>query len=113
MKAIIGQGEPPISGERLAAKRRSTRPVPTSPGESLQLKTIRSKVTSVIVTHLMDSAFRVATRMAMLHRGKMVTEGTAEQMRQSRNPFVVQFLSGSTEGPILDRSKYHILSPWD
>jgi phospholipid/cholesterol/gamma-HCH transport system ATP-binding protein len=59
----------------------------------------------------MDSAFRVATRMAMLHRARILAEGTPEEMRQSRNPFVVQFLSGSTEGPILERSKYHMLSP--
>jgi phospholipid/cholesterol/gamma-HCH transport system ATP-binding protein len=75
--------------------------------------TERSKVTSIIVTHLMDSAFRVATRMAMLHRGKIVGEGTPEQMRQSNDPMLVQFLNGSTEGPILERSKYHMLSPAD
>jgi phospholipid/cholesterol/gamma-HCH transport system ATP-binding protein len=73
----------------------------------------KSKVTSVIVTHLMDSAFRVATRMAMLHRGKIIEEGTPDSLRRSRNPVVVQFLSGSTEGPILERSKYHMLSPAD
>lgn len=75
--------------------------------------TERSKVTSIIVTHLMISAFRVATRMAMLHRGKIIAEGTPEQMRQSRDPFVVQFLSGSAKGPILEGSKYHMLSPRD
>ena len=73
----------------------------------------RSKVTSIIVTHLMDSAFRIATRMAMLHRGKIIEEGTPEHMRQSNNPVLVQFLNGSTEGPILERSKYHMLSPAD
>jgi phospholipid/cholesterol/gamma-HCH transport system ATP-binding protein len=75
--------------------------------------TERSKVTSVIVTHLMDSAFRVATRMAMLHHGKIIEQGTPEHMRQSTNPVLVQFLTGSTEGPILERSKYHMLSPAD
>ncbi len=75
--------------------------------------TERSKVTSVIVTHLMDSAFRVATRMAMLHRGKIIEQGTAEHIRRSKNPVLVQFLSGSIDGPILDRSKYHMLSPVD
>jgi phospholipid/cholesterol/gamma-HCH transport system ATP-binding protein len=75
--------------------------------------TERSKVTSIIVTHLMDSAFRLATRMAMLHRGKIIEEGTPEDLKQSKNPIVVQFLSGSTEGPILERSKYHMLSPAD
>ena len=75
--------------------------------------TQRSKVTSIIVTHLMDSAFRVATRMAMLHRGEIIEQGTLEQMRRSKNPVLVQFLTGSTEGPILQRSKYHMLSPAD
>jgi phospholipid/cholesterol/gamma-HCH transport system ATP-binding protein len=75
--------------------------------------TERTKTTSIIVTHLMDSAFHVATRMAMLHRGKIIEQGKPEEMRQSKNPVVVQFLSGSTEGPILQRSKYHMLSPPD
>jgi phospholipid/cholesterol/gamma-HCH transport system ATP-binding protein len=75
--------------------------------------TERSKVTSIIVTHLMDSAFRVATRMALLHRGKIVEEGIPQQLRESKNPIAVQFLSGSTKGPMLERSKYHILSPAD
>jgi phospholipid/cholesterol/gamma-HCH transport system ATP-binding protein len=75
--------------------------------------TTQTKTTSIIVTHLMDSAFHVATRMAMLHRGKIIEQGTAEQFRQSTNPAVVQFLNGSVEGPILERSKYHMLSPAD
>ena len=75
--------------------------------------TERTKATSIIVTHLMDSAFHVATRMAMLHRGKIIEHGTPQQMKQSTNPIVVQFLSGSTKGPMLERSKYHMLSPAD
>jgi phospholipid/cholesterol/gamma-HCH transport system ATP-binding protein len=64
-----------------------------------------SKVTSVIVTHEMDSAFRIATKMAMLYQGKVIEAGTPEEMKQSENPVVVQFLSGSTEGPILEGSQ--------
>jgi phospholipid/cholesterol/gamma-HCH transport system ATP-binding protein len=75
--------------------------------------TKRTKTTSIIVTHLMDSAFHVATRMAMLYRGKIIEQGTPEHMRESKNPVLVQFLSGSAEGPILGRSKYHMLSPAD
>lgn len=75
--------------------------------------TERSKVTSIIVTHLMDSAFRVATRMALLHRGKIIEEGAPQQLRQSKNPVAIQFLNGSTQGPMLERSKYHLLSPAD
>jgi phospholipid/cholesterol/gamma-HCH transport system ATP-binding protein len=53
----------------------------------------------------MDSAFRVATKMAMLYQGKIIEAGEPEQFKQSENPVVVQFLSGSTEGPILEGSK--------
>ena len=67
--------------------------------------TERSKVTSIIVTHEMDSAFRIATRMAMLYQGKIIAEAEPEQFKKSKNPVVAQFLSGSTEGPILEGSK--------
>jgi phospholipid/cholesterol/gamma-HCH transport system ATP-binding protein len=62
----------------------------------------QSKVTSVIVTHEMDSAFRIATKMAMLYRGNIIQVGTPDEMKASRHPVVAQFLSGSTEGPILE-----------
>ena len=75
--------------------------------------TTKSRVTSIIVTHLMESAFRIATRMAMLHRGRIILDGLPNELKASRDPIVVQFLSGSTEGPILERSKYHMLSPGD
>jgi phospholipid/cholesterol/gamma-HCH transport system ATP-binding protein len=61
-----------------------------------------SKVTSIIVTHEMDSAFRIGTKMAMLYQGKIIESGPPEQLKQSKNPVVAQFLSGSTEGPILE-----------
>jgi len=64
--------------------------------------TARSKVTSIIVTHEMDSAFRIATRMAMLYRGRIIEVGTPEEMKRSKHPVVAQFLTGSTEGPILE-----------
>jgi phospholipid/cholesterol/gamma-HCH transport system ATP-binding protein len=67
--------------------------------------TERSKVTSIIVTHEMDSAFRVGTKMAMLYQGKIIEQGEAEAFKNSTNPVVAQFLSGSTEGPILEGSK--------
>lgn len=65
----------------------------------------RSQVTSVIVTHEMDSAFRIGTRMAMLYQGKIIEDAAPEQFKKSDNPVVQQFLSGSTEGPILEGSK--------
>lgn len=67
--------------------------------------TERSKVTSIIVTHEMDSAFRIATRMAMLYQGAVIADEKPEELKKSDNPVVQQFLSGSTEGPILEGSK--------
>src|SRR5438105_15508344 len=67
--------------------------------------TEKSKVTSVTVTHEMDSAFRIGTRMAMLYQGKIIEDAEPERFKQSKNPVVAQFLSGSTEGPILKESE--------
>ncbi len=67
--------------------------------------TEKSKVTSIIVTHEMDSAFRIGTRMAMLYQGKIIEDAEPEKFKQSTNPVVAQFLSGSTEGPILEGSQ--------
>ncbi len=67
--------------------------------------TEKSKVTSITVTHEMDSAFRIATRMAMLYHGKIIEEAETEQFKHSKNPVVVQFLSGSTKGPILEGTR--------
>jgi len=64
--------------------------------------TEKHKVTSIVVTHEMDSAFRIGTRMAMLYHGKIIEDSDPDQFRQSNNPVVRQFLSGSTEGPILE-----------
>jgi phospholipid/cholesterol/gamma-HCH transport system ATP-binding protein len=63
-----------------------------------------SKVTSITVTHEMESAFRIGTRMAMLYQGKIIEEAEPDEFKQSKNPVVAQFLSGSTEGPILEGS---------
>jgi phospholipid/cholesterol/gamma-HCH transport system ATP-binding protein len=67
--------------------------------------TERSKVTSVIVTHEMDSAFRIATRMAMLYQGAVIADAEPERLKKSDDPVVQQFLSGSTKGPILEGTK--------
>ncbi len=58
--------------------------------------------TSIIVTHEMESAFRIATRMAMLYKGRVIAEDTPEGFKNSTDPVVAQFISGDTEGPILE-----------
>jgi len=57
-------------------------------------------VASVLVTHDIPTIKRTATRIAMLHEGRIVAEGTVEEMERSENPIVRQFMEGNTEGPI-------------
>jgi phospholipid/cholesterol/gamma-HCH transport system ATP-binding protein len=62
-------------------------------------------VTSVVVTHEMDSAFRIADRMVLLDRGKFIVSGTPKEMRESTDPLVHQFINGLAEGPLTDRRR--------
>jgi phospholipid/cholesterol/gamma-HCH transport system ATP-binding protein len=58
--------------------------------------------TSIIVTHEMDSAFKVATHMAMLFKGEIIADDTPDHFKNSDNPIVAQFIAGNTQGPILE-----------
>ena len=58
------------------------------------------RITSVVITHDMTSAYKVADRIAMLYNGKIVTVGTPEELRKSDNQIVQQFIHGRAEGPI-------------
>ncbi|MDD5137692.1 MAG: ABC transporter ATP-binding protein [Candidatus Omnitrophota bacterium] len=60
------------------------------------------KVTSIVVTHDMRSAYKVADRIAMLYEGKIIAEGTPDEIRYSHNPYVHQFITGAAHGPITD-----------
>lgn len=57
-------------------------------------------VTSVVVTHDMKSAFKISDRIAMLYEGRIVSCGTAEEIKNTKDPLVKQFINGSSEGPI-------------
>jgi len=59
-----------------------------------------SHMTAVVVSHDMTSAFRIATRMIMLGHGSIVAEGTPDEIRNSLNPEVQQFIHGRADGPI-------------
>jgi len=62
-------------------------------------------VTSVVVTHEMDSAFRIADRMVLMDRGKFIVSGTPDEMRNSKDPLVHQFVHGLAEGPLTERRR--------
>ncbi|MBN1392809.1 MAG: ABC transporter ATP-binding protein [Sedimentisphaerales bacterium] len=51
-------------------------------------------VTSVVVTHDMTSAYKIADRIIMLHNGKIIADGNAEHIRDHPHPVVQQFITG-------------------
>ncbi len=59
----------------------------------------RLKVTSVVITHDMVSAYHIGDRLAMLYQGRIIEIGTPDAIRGSENPVVHQFVTGSSEGP--------------
>jgi phospholipid/cholesterol/gamma-HCH transport system ATP-binding protein len=52
------------------------------------------RVTSVVVTHDMSSAYKIADRIIMLHHGKIVADGDADHIRNHPHPIVQQFIKG-------------------
>ncbi len=60
------------------------------------------KVTSIVVTHDMTSAYKIGTRIAMMYNGKIVQIGTPDEIRNTRDPVVRQFITGSAMGPMTD-----------
>ena len=60
----------------------------------------KTGVTSIVVTHRMESAFRIATHMVMLYEGRVRADGSPEEIRRSEDPLVQQFIQGQPEGPI-------------
>jgi len=50
------------------------------------------KMTSIVVTHDMGSAYKVADKIAMLYQGKVIFYGTPAEIRATRNPYIQQFI---------------------
>jgi phospholipid/cholesterol/gamma-HCH transport system ATP-binding protein len=56
--------------------------------------------TAVLVSHDIPEVFDIATRVAMIHEGRIIEEGTPEEILKSSDPLIRQFIEGSLEGPI-------------
>jgi len=69
-------------------------------GHLIKDLSVKLAITSVVVTHDMQSVFAIGDRIAMVHKGQIVEVGTSEEIRNSRNPFIQQFINGKPEGPI-------------
>jgi phospholipid/cholesterol/gamma-HCH transport system ATP-binding protein len=57
-------------------------------------------VTSVAITHDMNSAYKIADRIAVLYEGKIIETGSPDEIKNTKNPVVRQFITGSAVGPI-------------
>lgn len=57
-------------------------------------------VTSIVVTHDLESAFSIADRIMYIHRGKVVAIGTPQEIKNNPDPMVQQFINRLPEGPI-------------
>jgi len=60
------------------------------------------RITSVVVTHDMRSAYYTGDRLCLLHAGAVRFEGTPDEIRQSEDPVVRQFIQGEATGPLTD-----------
>ncbi|MEW6777227.1 MAG: ATP-binding cassette domain-containing protein [Bdellovibrionota bacterium] len=58
------------------------------------------KMSSIAVSQDMLTAFSIADKLAFLYEGEIKQVGTAEEMKNSSNPYVRQFLQGMMDGPI-------------
>ncbi|MDD4907888.1 MAG: ABC transporter ATP-binding protein [Candidatus Omnitrophota bacterium] len=58
--------------------------------------------TSIVVTHDMKSAYKVADRIAMMYKGRIIAEGTPEEIQKLGDPVVHQFINGLASGPITE-----------
>lgn len=61
---------------------------------------VKLKITSIVVTHDMQSVFSIADKIAMVHKGKIIAIGTKDEIRNSADPYIQQFINGKAEGPI-------------
>ena len=57
-------------------------------------------VTSIVVTHDMVSAYKIADRIAMLYKGRIIAAGTPDEIKNTKDPIVKQFITGAAKGPI-------------
>jgi len=57
-------------------------------------------LTCIVVTHAVEEAMRIADKIVILYMGRVLAEGTPKEIRESTNPIVQQFITGSPDGPI-------------
>jgi len=58
--------------------------------------------TTVTITHDMKVAFKIADRVAMIHEGRIIANGTPDEFCASDDPGVQQFIAGRAKGPLTE-----------
>lgn len=67
----------------------------------LVLETQRAlHTTYIVITHDITLTYKIADKIAMLHEGRIIEQGSVEEMKANQNPIVRQFLEGRSQGPI-------------
>ena len=56
--------------------------------------------TALTITHDMASVRKIADRVAMIYKGKIIWQGTVKEMDKTKNEYVRQFINGKSQGPI-------------
>ncbi|MBN2039019.1 MAG: ABC transporter ATP-binding protein [Spirochaetes bacterium] len=57
-------------------------------------------ITSIMVTHDMKSAKKISDKISMLYEGRIIVSGTPDEIKNSDNPYLKQFLEGRSDGPV-------------
>jgi phospholipid/cholesterol/gamma-HCH transport system ATP-binding protein len=73
----------------------------------------RLQMTSIVVTHDLASAYKVADRMAMIHEGKIIFIGTPGEIQKSRDPYIQQFIRGQRKLHYLVDEEEVYASPYE
>lgn len=83
-------------------------PVATSVIDEL-INDLKEKMglTNVVITHDIQSAFRIADWIVLLDRGRVAAQGTVMEIVRNEDPLVRQFITGSVQGPLEVRSSEH------
>jgi phospholipid/cholesterol/gamma-HCH transport system ATP-binding protein len=58
------------------------------------------KSTGIVISHDIKSCFNIGDHIILLHGGKVVDQGSKEELQKSNNPFTQQFIKGAVEGPL-------------
>jgi len=66
-------------------------------------------ITSIAVTHDMISAYKIADRIKMLYNGKIIADGTPDEIKNTKDPVVKQFITGAGRGPITEGIDFELL----